>query len=124
MLLMIHTYTTVSVPYVYKGYQEAIDKLEIEYKDVPGIYVTMGDHLVINNCLFLAKQNMTYPLNLEQINEIDTICRDVDTKQMILYVDIYYDQSETVEQVKKLMGYSSYSLLYDNTFTQIYVLSR
>lgn len=124
ILLMVHAYASEPVPYVYKGYKEAVCKIETEYKNAPGIYVTTGDHLVINNCIFLAKQDMTYPLTLEQISEIDTICRDIDTEHMVLYVDIYYDEYKTAELVKELMGYSSCSLLYDNTFTQIYVLSR
>lgn len=124
LLLILQTYMTQPVPYVYDGYQEVIDKLGTDYQNVPGIYVTMGDHLLINNCLFLAQQEMTYPLTLGQINEISDICNETHSEQLVLYVDIYYNEQQTADQVAELLGYSSYSLLYDNTFTQIFLLSR
>ena len=124
LVFMVHTYMVKPVPYVYEGYQEVLDMLGTEYKNVPGIYVTAGDHLVINNCLFLAQQNMTYPLTAEQIDELPEICKEMDTEQMILYVDIYYDEQQTAERIAELLEYRSYEILYDNTFTQIYLLSR
>lgn len=124
LLLILRAYTLQPVPYVYEGYHEVMDKLGTEYKNVLGIYVTAGDHLLINNCLFLAQQETTYSLSLEQLNEIPNICEGLDTKQLVLYVDIYYDELQTAKQVAKLLDYQSCSLLYDNTFTQIYLLSR
>lgn len=113
-----------SNPYVYHGYQEVLTRLGTEYKDAPGIYVTAGDHLLINNCLFLAQQNRTYSLTLEQLNELSEICKENETGQIILYVDIYYDEAQTAMRAAELLDYRSCSLLYDNTFTQIYLLSR
>ena len=124
LFLMLQTYTTQPIPYVYKGYQNVIDTLGTEYKNVPGIYVTAGDHLLINNCLFLAQQDMTYPLTLEQSDNISEICGEIDTEQLILYVDIYYNEFQTAKEIAGLLGYQSYALLYDNTFTQIFLLSR
>lgn len=125
LLFMFHAYMTQPVPYIYEGYQEVIDKLGTEYKNVPGIYVTTGDHLLINNCLFLSQQENTYALTLEQLNEIPEICEAAaHTEHLVLYVDIYYNERQTAEQVAELLKYQSYSLLYDNTFTQIFLLSR
>ena len=124
LVFMLQAYAIQPVPYVYEGYQEVLNKLGTEYKNAPGIYVTAGDHLVVNNCLFLAKQDMTYPLYAEQIDELPEICKGIDAEQMILYVDIYYDEQQTAESVAELLEYCSYALLYDNTFTQIYLLSR
>ncbi len=124
LFLMFETYRTQPVPYVYEGYQEMIDKLGTDCKNVPGIYVTTGDHLLINNCFFLAKQNMTYPLTFEQLSEIPELCKGTCEGQLVLYVDIYYNEQQTAEQVAKLLEYRSYSLLYDNTFTQIFLLSQ
>lgn len=124
LFLMPGAYRTQPVPYVYEGYQEVVDKLEADYKNVPGIYVTAGDHLLINNCIFLAKQDMTYSLTIEQLNEIPEICKENRTGQLVLYVDIYYDEQQTAEQVAELLEYRSCSLLYDNTFTRIFLLSQ
>lgn len=124
LFLMLRTYKMQPVPYVYEGYQEVLYKLRTDYQNVPGIYVTAGDHLLINNCLFLAQQNMTYPLTIEQLSEIPEICKEIHTEQLVLYVDIYYNELQTAEQVASLLGYQSCSLLYDNTFTQIFLLSR
>lgn len=124
LVFMLQTYAVQQIPYVYEGYQEVLNKLGTEYKSVPGIYVTAGDHLLINNCLFLSQQDMTYPLCAEQIDELPEICKGIDAEQLILYVDIYYDEQQTAENVAELLEYRSYALLYDNTFTQIFVLSR
>lgn len=124
LMLILRNYAVRPVPYVYEGYREVMSKLGTEYKNIPGIYVTAGDHLLINNCLYLAQQDMTYSLTLEQINEIPEICEDTHVNQLVLYVDIYYDEQKTVKQVMELLKYHSYSLLYDNTFTQIFLLSR
>lgn len=124
LMLMMRTYAIKPVPYVYEGYGEVLAKLGTEYKSIPGIYVTAGDHLVINNCLFLAQQEMTYPLTLEQLNDLPKICEGNDARQLILYVDIYYNELQTAGQVAELLEYRSYELLYDNTFTQIYLLTR
>lgn len=124
LFFILRAYTVQPVPYVYEGYQEVLDKLATEYKDTPGIYITAGDHLLINNCLFLAQQNRTYSLTPKQMAELPQICNGMDAGQLILYVDIYYDEMETAGQTAKLLGYRSYSLLYDNTFTQIFLLSN
>ena len=82
--------------------------------------MTAGDHLLINNCLFLAQQDITYPLYAEKIDELPEICKGIDAEQLILYVDIYYDEQQTAERVAEMLEYRSYVLLYDNTFTQIF----
>ena len=67
---------------------------------------------------------MTYPLCAEQMDELPEICKEIDAEQLILYVDIYYDEHQTAERIAELLEYHSYVLLYDNTFTQIFLLSR
>ncbi len=116
--------------YLYPGYEDALQLIERQYRDVPGIYVTKGDHLVINNCLFLAKQQKTYPLPAEKLSGLPDILaadpqyvQDGDRKTpLLLYVDIYYPEEETAETVRKLLGYRTGKLLYDNIYTQIYLL--
>ncbi len=48
----------------------------------------------------------------------------MEADRLILYVDIYFEEEQIAEEVAGLLGYSSFSLLYDNTFSQIFVLSR
>ena len=116
--------------YLYSGYADALQLVEEQYSDVPGIYVTKGDHLVIHNCLFLAKQQKTYPLPAEKISELPDILasapqyvqNDGRKTPLLLYVDIYYPEEETAEAVRRLLGYRMRKLLYDNVYTQIYLL--
>lgn len=124
LVCLLRTYVIQPVPYVYPGYQETLDKIGTEYKNVPGVYITAGDHLLVNNCLFLAQQNMTRSLTLEQLDELPEICKNADAGQMILYVDIYYNETQTAMLAAELLNYRSCTLLYDNTFTQIFILSR
>ncbi|MCM1154771.1 MAG: hypothetical protein NC314_01700 [Roseburia sp.] len=124
LLLILWAYAIRPVPYTYEGYQEVLDRLGTEYRDAPGIYVTAGDHLLINNCLFFTRQERTYPLTLEQAGELPVICEGMETEYLVLYVDIYYDEWQTAERVAELLGYRSFALLYDNTFTQIFLLAR
>ncbi len=116
--------------YLYSGYADALQLVEEQYSDVPGIYVTKGDHLVIHNCLFLAKQQKTYPLPAEKISELPDILasapqyvqNDGRKTPLLLYVDIYYPEEETAEAVRRLLGYRMRKQLYDNVYTQIYLL--
>lgn len=117
-------YKVENIHYIYPGYEAAMYAITTEYQNVPGIYVTKGDHLVINNSLFLAQQTMTYPIKAEDLEKLPEICKGKEKDQMILYVDIYYDEYQIAEEVAELLGYSSYELLYDNTFSQIFCLSR
>ena len=61
--------------YLYPGYSDALRLVEEKYKEVPGIYVTKGDHLVVQNCLFLSEQKNTYPLPVEKISGLADIIR-------------------------------------------------
>lgn len=116
---------------LYPGYGDTLRAMETEYKNVPGIYVTKGDHLVIGNCLFLSKQELTYALPAEglpvlheklELPEVKLLCESED--RIILYVDIYYQEQSTAEEACRLLGYRKVEHLYDNQFTQIYVLER
>ena len=89
---------------------------------MPGIYVTKGDHLVINNLFFLGEQQNTYSIDKENIEVLPTLLENKKMDKLVLYVDIYYDESETARTVAQMMAYDEVTLLYDNTFTQIYVL--
>lgn len=124
LLFCIWYYDGKNINYIYPEYEAVRQRLETEYKDAPGIYVTAGDHLVINNSLFLAQQEMTYPIKEEDLEKLPEICKGKQKDQMILYVDIYFDEYQTAENVAELLGYSSCTLLYDNTFSQIFCLSR
>ena len=124
LLFGIWHYDGNSINYIYPGYEAVRQKLGAEYRDVPGIYVTAGDHLVINNSLFLAQQEMTYPIRVEDLGKLPEICREKLKEQLILYVDIYFDEYQVAEETAKLLDYSTCSLLYDNTFSKIFCLSR
>lgn len=124
VLAYLSRYGRAEIPYIYPGYEAARQALAAPYGDSPGIYVTAGDHLVINNCLFLAQQNMTYPIKEQDLAALPGICRGYEADRLILYVDIYFEEEQTAREVAELLGYSSWALLYDNTFTQIYCLSR
>ncbi len=124
LLFCFYSYGKGTVNYIEEGYETARQTLCAEYKEIPGIYVTTGDHLVINDCLFLAQQERTYPLRKEQLAELPQILTGVLEDSLILYVNIYYDERQVAESVAKLTDYQSIDLLYDNTYTQIFVLSR
>lgn len=119
------------VSYLYLGYRDALEVMETEYSATPGIYVTKGDHLVIGNCLFLSKQEMTYTLTIEELPTLYEKMKSPEVKlsgeaedRLILYVDIYYQEDETAKEVCRLLGYHKIDHLYDNQFTQIYVLKK
>lgn len=122
---------TGKIAYLYPGYQDALQLLEISYDNAPGVYVTKGDHLVINNCLFLSKQKMTYALSIEELTKLPAALKslkmqdsDVSEDELVLYVDIYYQEDETAQKVCELLGYHQTEHLYDNMFTQIYILKK
>ena len=119
------------VSYLYPGYQDALRVIATEYNDVPGIYVTKGDHLVIGNCLFLSKQEMTYALTIEELHTLyekmkssEIVLSGEAEDRLVLYLDIYYQEDETAEEVCRLLGYRKADHLYDNQFTQIYALTK
>lgn len=119
------------VSYLYLGYRDALRVMETEYSATPGIYVTKGDHLVIGNCLFLSKQKMTYTLTIEELPTLFEKMKSPEVKlsgeaedELILYVDIYYQEDETAKEVCRLLEYREVTHLYDNQFTQIYVLKK
>ena len=58
------------IQYLYPGYDEALRQMQTEYSDTPGLYVTKGDHLVTNNCLFLAQQKRSMPIVPEELEGI------------------------------------------------------
>lgn len=120
-----------TVTSLYTGYGDTLQAMETKYQDAPGIYVTKGDHLVIGNCLFLSRQKWTYALPIEELPalhekleqpEVKLSCKPEDG--IILYVDIYYPEQSTAEEVCRLLGYGKVEHLYDNQFTQIYVLVK
>ena len=49
------------IQYLYPGYDEALRQMQTEYSDAPALYVTKGNHLIANNCLFLAQQKRSMP---------------------------------------------------------------
>ncbi len=74
VLLRILSFDGESIPYIYPGYEAARQSLAGVYRDSSGIYVTAGDHLVINNSLFLAQQSGTYPVRAEDLDTLPGIC--------------------------------------------------
>lgn len=123
LLLDFYGYGQDTVHYIAAGYEEARLLLSAEYRDAPGIYVTPGDHLVIHDCLFLAQQERTYPIAEEELGRLPCILQNERRDKLVLYVNIYYDEWQTAETVAALLDYPSVALLYDNTYTQIFVLS-
>lgn len=117
-------YSDKTIHYIYPGYESAMQTLATTYKDIPEIYITAGDHLVINNCLFLSQQEMTYPISADDLEKLPEIYKKIKKDQLILYVDIYFNENQVAEEIAELLDYSSYSLLYNNTFSKIYCLSR
>lgn len=122
---------TAKIAYLYPGYQDALQLMEIRYDNTPGVYVTKGDHLVINNCLFLSKQKMTYALSIEELAKLPAELEslkmhypDTAEDELVLYVDIYYEEDETAREVCELLGYNQTEHLYNNMFTQIYILTK
>lgn len=111
-----------NVQYLYPGYDEALRQMQTTYSDAPGLYVTKGNHLIANNCLFLAQQKRSMPVAPEELEKITG--GELDSDSLILYVDIYYDEDATAQYVADLFGYDKVTLLYDNTFTQIYALEE
>ena len=122
---------TGRIGYLYPGYQDALQLMETKYDKAPGVYVTKGDHLVINNCLFLSKQKMTYTLSIEELTKLPAVLESLKTQdfdvaedELVLYVDIYYEEDETAQKVCELLGYNQTEHLYDNIYTQIYILTK
>lgn len=115
------------INYIYPGYEAARQRLATEYTDAPGIYITKGDHLVINNILFLSALERTIAVEERQEEEIPEILADggfADVDTLVLFVDIYFDEEETAKQVASLIGLGEIEKVYDNTFTQIYLLRK
>lgn len=117
-------YNNGSINYLYKGYKESLDNLETKYSKTPGIYITKGDHLVINNCLFMSKQEKVYPLYAEQILTLPQILFNEKTNTLIIYIDIYYDEEEIVSEITNILNYKTIDKLYDNTYSQIYIIKK
>lgn len=129
--LLIYGKGNGMVNYLYPGYQDALKAIETEYSNAIGIYVTTGDHLVVGNCLFLSKQKMTYALPIDELSTLHEALESQEVKlsgatenKLVLYVDIYYQEEETAREVCRLLGYREVEHLYDNQFTQIYVLTK
>lgn len=110
------------IQYLYPGYDEALRQMQTEYSDAPALYVTKGNHLIANNCLFLAQQKRSMPIVPEGLEGITR--EELGSDSLILYVDIYYDEDATAQYATDLLEYDKVKLLYDNTFTQIYVLEE
>ena len=115
-------YKSGAIHYLGLGYDNALNYVSTQLKEVPGIYVTKGDHLVINNLFFLGQQQNTYSIDKENIEVLPTLLENKKMDKLVLYVDIYYDEYETAKKVAEMLAYDEVTLLYDNTFTQIYVL--
>ena len=175
LLLCFYGYGQGTVHYIYSGYEAARQELAKSYRDTPGIYVTTGDHLVVNDCLFLMQQERTFPLTEEQLGELPEILAAQEEagelaqrlsvqekeageleqrlsvqqkaaapqnlaerfgtearrkegqqkpQELVVYVNIYFDERETAEKIAALLGYREAALLYDNTYTKIFVLSE
>ena len=122
LILQICAYSKGMVNYIYPEYKNTLEVLNTSYTDVPGIYITKGDHLVINNCLFLASHDETYPLEKKDIEQLQQILNGKEKQKLILYVDIYYDEEKTAREVADILGYTTVTELYDNQFTKIFVL--
>lgn len=115
------------IAYLYPGYAAAENTLAEQYADVPGVYVTKGDHLVINNILFLSALDRTIAVEETRKEEIPQMLADAgfaDTDALVLFVDIYFDEEETAKRIASETGLTGIEKIYDNTFTQIYLLRK
>lgn len=118
-----YLYYDGKVDFVYPGYANVLSRMQEEYGDSSAVYITKGDHLVINNCLFLMQQRYSYPITAENMEKLTEETEHF-TDKLIVYVDIYYDEEKTAQKFADMLGYNSVSPLYDNTYTQIFVLER
>lgn len=112
-------YNQGAVSFLYKGYEAALEEAgEI----AEGVYVTTGDHLVINDCLFLTQQKEVYVTEESSVNSLAKELEGKEIDRLIVYVNLYFDQQKIAEQVADSLGMESVELLYDNTYTKIYLL--
>ncbi len=117
-------YKSGQINYLYTGYEDVRTYISTNLKEIPGIYITNGNHLVINNIFFLGEQTNTYPIRIENIENLPILLKESNADKLILYVDINFDEYETAQMVAKMMSYNEVRLLYDNTFTQIFLLEQ
>lgn len=116
---------TGTVNYMYPGYDKALYEMSTTYKNVPAFYVCKGDHLIINDCLFVGQQNAVYPIPYEKLDEIPKILEESehdDSDGLIVYAEIYWNEEETAQKIAEITGLTVDHLIYDNTYTQIYYL--
>ncbi len=56
---------------------------------------------------------------------MNSLAKELEGKEidrLIVYVNLYFDQQKIAEQVADSLGMESVELLYDNTYTKIYLL--
>lgn len=124
LLLTGWLYSRGTVDFVYEGYQEALETIRGDYADAEAVYVTMGDHLVINDCLFLMQQEETYVVLGELLEELPDVLQNKPCDKLVVYVNIYFDEPAVASDIAAGLGMSSVELLYDNTYTKIYGLEK
>ena len=101
------------------GYETALEEVgEI----AEGVYVTAGDHLVINDCLLLMQQEEIYVTEESGVGSLAKELEGKEIDRVTVYVNLYFDQQKVAEQAADSLGMESVELLYDNTYTKIYLL--
>lgn len=105
-----------NVNYIYQGYGDAL-KFVKEKKNAEVIYITKGDHLVINNILFFMEADKVHTIPVEDLEHLQR-----EYGEVLLYVDIYYDRDETAKLFAKKQGLENVEFVYDNEFTSLYYL--
>ncbi len=111
-----------NVDFIYPTYQRAIEEISNTYAEVPAVYVTTGNYLVIHNIPFLAQHNRSLPITIEQSDNLKSRLGDID--ELLVYVDVGYYQNNVPEKIAEEMKLENIKFLYDNTYTKIYVLSN
>ena len=112
-------YNQGAVSFLYKGYETALEEVgEI----AEGVYVTAGDHLVINDCLLLMQQEEIYVTEESGVGSLAKELEGKEIDRVTVYVNLYFDQQKVAEQAADSLGMESVELLYDNTYTKIYLL--
>lgn len=119
IVLFLITPSFAKVPYLYKGYETGLEKVK-ECESAMGIYLTHGDHIVINDTLFLSNQKQTYPVKFEEIDKLIEVMSQKSVDEIVLYVNIYYDSEECSKKVANLFGLKNIEFIYDNAYTNIY----
>lgn len=122
------TYYANDPCYLYPDRGENLKTIE-KYCNNPCIYVYYSSHKLLNNALELEKFDDIYQVYYadlgKKIDEIDT-----SSTKMILYIDKLINEwggenlTECVKESTKILGYTSYEKIAEDSDTMIFCLSK